>query len=88
MNTEIPQRRWFVSARSWFDRVNGNSYHTLRIWDSKYDESTIVPIQYGQNYLPDAGRAIGEELTWRNATLDIAYVARKKDLHNGGKRGV
>lgn len=88
MNTEIPTRRYFVAVRSWFDRVNGNSYWTAQVWDSVADEKVILSIRYGSNYLPDAAVVLGVNMDWRNAVLDVAYVSRKKDLHHAGKNSL
>lgn len=90
-----------VCARRWFDKVNGNSYYTLRVVCPD-GTSEIVDITYGHGYATylDAGRKAVERmypnlnfephshLTEPNGVkwvLDEVEVMRKKDLHNGGK---
>jgi len=87
---------YVVAIRSWFDKINGNSYFTGRIWGS--DEMVAIPFQYGHghdSYLDAAMDALGldyqewnvQDYETKAGTFGVEYceVARKKDLHNGGK---
>ena len=47
MNTDSKiQRSLFVEGREWFDKVNGNSYFSARIWVDG-GQVAILPFQYG-----------------------------------------
>ena len=90
-----------LCARIWFDKVNGNSYYSLRIVPpvpytnvvgDKW-EWFIVPFTYGHGYTTYIARA--EEFCRAyfpdidtdtvRWVVDETEVMRKKDLHNGGK---
>jgi hypothetical protein len=43
---EIEIRSLFVECREWFDKVNGNSYFSARIWING-GQVAILPFQYG-----------------------------------------
>jgi len=45
-NDEIVIRSLFVECREWFDKVNGNSYFSARVWVNGKWEITL-PFQYG-----------------------------------------
>lgn len=64
-----------INAKEWFDKVNGNSYHSVRttINYGMPDEKTIyAPIQYGY----------GEqyEYTAFNSIVEAGYVPKHKIL--------
>jgi hypothetical protein len=40
------KRSLFVEAREWFDKVNGNSYFSARVWVDG-EIVTVLPFQYG-----------------------------------------
>jgi hypothetical protein len=39
--------RYTAIARRWFDKVNGNTYHSVRITDNETGKAIAVPFQYG-----------------------------------------
>jgi len=43
---EIEIKSMFIECREWFDKVNGNSYFSARIWVNG-GEVAILPFQYG-----------------------------------------
>jgi hypothetical protein len=40
------KRSVFIEAREWFDKVNGNSYFSARIWVDG-EIVSVLPMQYG-----------------------------------------
>jgi hypothetical protein len=53
------ERSLFVEARLWFDKVNGNTYFTARVWvDGNFVLS--LPFQYGYDhqYLYEANKQL------------------------------
>lgn len=50
MTTKI---EYVAEIKTWFDRVNGNSYFSARIYDLKNDLVAVVPFQYGYGTHPD-----------------------------------
>ena len=88
--------QYVVCIRSWFDKTGGNSYFTGRIWGG--DELVNLPFQYGYDfgaYTEAAILALNIDLQEWNVQdwetkrgmfgIELVEVARKKDLHNGGK---
>ena len=74
-------RSLFIECREWFDKVNGNSYFTARIWVDG-GQVAILPFQYGYGdqfiyeaqkkllelgYLPQEGKSRG---LWTIAEAD------------------
>ena len=55
------QRSLFVEGREWFDKVNGNSYFSARIWVDG-GQVAILTFQYGygDQYLYEAQRKLVE----------------------------
>jgi hypothetical protein len=43
---EIEMKSLFIECREWFDKVNGNSYFSARIWVNG-GQVAILPFQYG-----------------------------------------
>ena len=54
-------RSIFVEGREWFDKANGNSYFSARIWVNG-GQVAILPFQYGygDQYLYEAQRKLTE----------------------------
>jgi len=62
MNTEKKiKRSLFIEGREWFDKVNGNSYFSARIWVDG-GQVAILTFQYGygEQYLFEAHRKLIE----------------------------
>jgi len=90
------ERSIYVEAREWFDRVNGNSYYSARVWvDGKHAFTTGR--SYGYDYQNEYDVAnllvelgyLPEEFGFRSVRwakdlgLDVytvKYNARKRDL--------
>lgn len=72
MNTKKIERSLFVEARLWFDKQNGNSYFSARVWVDGHIVS-VLPFQYGYGtqYLYEAN----EELI-RLGYIDQEYTGR------------
>ena len=46
LNKKSIKRSLFIEAREWFDKVNGNSYFSARVWVDG-EIVTVLPFQYG-----------------------------------------
>ena len=86
------ESQYTLVVRRWFDKVNGNSYYSMRIIGKGQD--ITVPFSYGHSestYRYHACEALGIEgpidIDERRAffTIEEIQVPRRKDLHNGGK---
>jgi hypothetical protein len=55
------QKSLFIEGREWFDKVNGNSYFSARIWVDG-GQVAILPFQYGygDQYLYEAQKKLLE----------------------------
>jgi hypothetical protein len=83
---------YYLSIRYWFDKVNGNTYHTARIMGP--DTDIIMPFDYGhgtRNVEYAAAKLLGIDLDTfdhdsRRALFitEETTVTRKKDLHKKG----
>lgn len=85
-----------ISARRWFDKANGNTYHSVSIFQNGKELGT-APCEYGygEHFFYTAGKLLGlndpyecGHWSWREkngVTYDVVDVTRRKDLHNGGK---
>ena len=56
-------------AKHWFDKVNGNTYHSVRITRHKDDEVITGVFQYGYE------DQYGYEKHYKQAAIDIMYKA-------------
>ena len=69
-----------VSGRRWFERVNGNTYHTARVWvDGKEVEAVPFQYGYGDQYLQSAYEGLMESGTLPKLTYPngIRYGLRR-----------
>ena len=39
--------KYVIHAKKWFDKVNGNTYHSVRVLDTVSQLQLKVPFQYG-----------------------------------------
>lgn len=81
------KRRYFVNVRSYFDKVNGNSYFSLRAYDNETGTEYLWPKTYGSGYityLHALALLINEPVDPSQVWLDTATVTRQKDLHRSG----
>ena len=46
ISTKAIERSLFIEGREWFDKVNGNSYFSARLWVDG-GQVAILPFQYG-----------------------------------------
>jgi hypothetical protein len=87
--------RWIVNAKKWFDKVNGNTYHSVRITDAKTNKpiySSGMTYGYGDqyrhtamDYLIKKGKMkendrFNHEQNAKNLYFNEADVSRKGDL--------
>ena len=90
-----------ISAREWFDKVNGNTYSSVAVFVDGVRVG-VMPMAYGHGPLTHLDlsaivlRGAGFDTVdsyyfeeWRASgwavSHDSCYVARKRDLHQGGK---
>lgn len=72
-------RSVFVECREWFDKVNGNSYFSARIWING-GQVAILPFQYGygDQFIYEAQRKL----------IELGYLPKEKEnesLYSLGK---
>jgi hypothetical protein len=72
-------RSLFVECREWFDKVNGNSYFSARIWING-GQVAILPFQYGygDQFIYEAQRKL----------IELGYIPKEKEnesLYSIGK---
>jgi len=95
MTTETEtETQYTLCVRRWFDKVNGNSYYSMRVIGQGKD--CIVEFSYGHSestYKHHACAILGidwDSMDWEQRrqvfTIDEVVVPRRKDLHNEGKR--
>ena len=79
-NTKNKQRKikFIANACRWFDRVNGNTYHSVRITRLKDNITLVCPWQYGyeNHYQQTALTAMAKE-KW----LPVKYRGRTKNMY-------
>lgn len=83
--TKTIERSLFVEGREWFDKVNGNSYFSARLWVDG-GQVAILPFQYGYGdqflyeaqkkllelgYLPQEGKNAGLWTIAQNSGFDF-----------------
>ena len=88
---------WFILAKKWFDKVNGNTYHTVKVIDLETGETIIkTPITYGYGDhwmqtayeelvklgLVDKADRFNHELNRQRFITEVIDVSRKRDLTN------
>lgn len=76
---EIEIRSLFVECREWFDKVNGNSYFSARIWING-GQVAIIPFSYGYGdfYIYEAQRKL----------IELGFIPKEKEnesLYSIGK---
>lgn len=85
-----------IIARKWFDKVNGNTYHTARIIinGGEADHKSLRQYGYGTSYITTAtetaiengytrdsmSREALREWLTRHAIIDEVSVTRRRDL--------
>ena len=76
---------YVIVIRSWFDRVNGNSYFGGEVLAVDANERTVIPFQYGHGdltYRYAAEVALGlsaGDITYANSRTVEVRVARQRD---------
>ena len=78
-NCTKEMRSLFVEGREWFDKVNGNSYFSARIWING-GQVAILPFQYGygDSFIYEAQRKL----------IELGYISKEKEnesLYSIGK---
>jgi hypothetical protein len=85
-----------IAGKRWFDRINGNTYHSVEIWVNG-QETGYIPFRYGygDHYVQTARTHLSEHYelpiadndpTWKlrdhgvMVNTTVADVKRKKDL--------
>jgi hypothetical protein len=76
---------YVLVIRTWFDRINGNSYFGGEVIDARDNTRTVIPFQYGHGDL--AFRYAAEQIlgvpggsvNYRNSRVSEIRVSRKRD---------
>ena len=65
------KRSLFIEGREWFDKVNGNSYFSARIWVDG-GQVAILTFQYGygDQYLYEAQRKL----------VELGYISKNENI--------
>jgi hypothetical protein len=73
------KRSLFIEGREWFDKVNGNSYFTARIWVDG-GQVAILPFQYGygEQYIFTAFQTIKEEFKIKSSSVLSVFCKNTK----------
>lgn len=84
------ERSLFIEGREWYDKINGNSYFSARIWVDG-EVVGVLPFQYGygDQYQYEAGRWLVEEgylpkdekrhLSFITRELGVDFYAKKSE---------
>lgn len=94
--TETTKPKYLIEGYKWFDKINGNTYHTILITDLETGEtiykSPTMVYGYGEGYrqtaydeLKKMGKVTEEdrfnhELNRKRFIYRVTNVTRKKDL--------
>lgn len=77
--------KYFVVGRKWFDKVNGNTYNSAKVWNSDGEHCANVEFAYGygSDYYFRAVNKIrdmfGEEVAYSDVIdLGSAYITKNE----------
>jgi hypothetical protein len=74
------QRSIYIEAREWFDKANGNSYYSARVWvDGKHAFTTGLTYGYGDQYEYDVTQEL-ELCGWLPESLQGRNIHWARDL--------
>jgi hypothetical protein len=78
--------QYVANAVRWFDKMNGNTYHSVNVTDVSTGKTIYCPYQYGygEHYRQTALVAMYQE-HWINNT---DYTADFNDRGKSGKKGI
>jgi len=74
------QIKFTAQAVRWFDRVNGNTYHSVRITRARDGKVIYVPFQYGYE---EHYRQTALEAMFKNKWLPAKYINSVQDIPAG-----
>lgn len=79
--------KYTVITKEWFDRINGNSYCSVRITNNETNEVIAFPFQYGYGSYGEqiASKTLkekGEQFTWLSEIADSHKIEKclKRDV--------
>ena len=84
MSGETPLA-YVIVIRTWFDRINGNSYFGGEVINVRDNTRTVIPFQYGHGDLTfryAAEQVLGAmpgSVNYRNSRLSEIRVSRQRD---------
>lgn len=78
--------KFVVNAVRWFDKANGNTYHSVNITDVETGKTIYCPMTYGygEHYRQTALCAMYKKM-WIN---NVDYTDDMNDLGKSGKQGI
>jgi hypothetical protein len=85
-------KKYNIFAKTWFDRANGNSYFSSRVFDLEGNLLKVLPLQYGygSHYLYESLAAMGED-TKKLCPSDVVAIhdnqegCLKRDVKSWGE---
>ncbi len=100
--TDNPLANINIEGRTWFDKVNGNTYHSARVFDKDRNLLAVAEFQYGygDQYVDSAVEALQEAaridlpparhggLDYRKADIGHyqAHAVTKRECEEWGER--
>ena len=76
-----------VAGRRWFDRVNGNTYHSAVVYlTGETVDDVTVPVRYQYGYDDGYLESARAELVDRRLLPDLVYATTGKAYSTGGVR--
>tara|TARA_R110000824_G_scaffold329248_1_gene516074 strand:- start:370 stop:627 length:258 start_codon:yes stop_codon:yes gene_type:complete len=81
--------KYIATAKEWFDKVNGNSYFSVRIKDLKTNKTIYLPFQYGYGtkYEQETQEALGLKMRMSELPIDFTKIenCKQKEVKEWGK---
>jgi hypothetical protein len=57
--------KYVIHAKKWVDKINGNTYHSVRILNTQNNAMIVAPFQYGSNDMfMQSAHEVMKEYNW------------------------
>ena len=88
--------KYVIHSKKWHDKVNGNTYHSSRVLDTKRQLQLAVEFQYGygDHFITTAQKELIKQgwikenfnsLDYQNIHIVVQDNCKKRDVINWGK---
>jgi hypothetical protein len=81
--------KYIATAKEWYDKVNNNSYFSVRIKDLKTNKIIYLPLQYGYGtqYEYVTKKVLGLKMRTSEAPIEFIKIdnCKQKDVKEWGK---